>query len=355
MNSPRKPRSTQLAIILTSLAALTTGCLHPDEKQDLQLYEATQPHMGTLFTVSLYAPDKETANRAAAAAFARVAELNRIMSDYDEQSELRRLVRNPAGAPIKVSNDLMRILRHSLELSRRTDADFDITIGPLIRYWRRARRQRTLPDPARLAQVRPSVGYGKLQLDPRKGTVTLLATNMFLDLGGVAKGYAADQALLELEKHGINRALVAASGDIRVGDPPPGERGWIVDIASIDANAGERTDTLLLANAAVSTSGDTEQYALIDGERYSHIVDPKTGIGLRKRIGVTVVARNATTTDSLATAISVMGATRGLELAESTPGVFALIVEKDDAGTMRAASPGYERLPRPAAPRKPAH
>lgn len=324
-----------------------TGCLHRVEERELQLYEATQPHMGTLFTVSLYAPDKETANRAVQAAFARVAELNSVMSDYDEQSEIRRLVRNPPGEPIRISRDLMKILQHSQELSRATDADFDVTIGPLIRYWRRARRQRTLPDPTRLAQVRPSVGFEKIKLDPRQGTVTLLAANMFLDLGGVAKGYAADQALLELENYGINRALVAASGDIRVGDPPPGEPGWIVDIASIDANAGERTDTLLLANAAVSTSGDTEQYVLIGDVRYSHIVDPKTGIGLRKRLGVTVVAQDATTTDSLATAISVMGAERGLALVDSLSGVSALIVEKTDDGATRVASPDYKHLPRP--------
>ncbi len=330
------------------------GCAHLRDQPPLQLYEATQPHMGTLFTVSLYAPDKDSANRAVQAAFARVAELNSVMSDYDEQSEIRRLVRNPPGKPIRISHDLMKILQHSQELSRATDADFDVTIGPLIRHWRRARRQRTLPDPARLVLVRPAVGCEKLVLDPFKGTVTLLATNMFLDLGGVAKGYAADQALQELKKLGFNRALVAASGDIRVGDPPPDKPGWVVDIASIDANAGDRTDTLLLANAAVSTSGDTEQYALIDGNRYSHIVDPKTGIGLRRRIGVTVVARDATTTDSLATAISVIGAERGLELIKSMPGTFALIVEKDDNRTTRAASPGYADLPRPDADAPPA-
>lgn len=335
--------------LLASLLAISAGgCAHPrSADKDLQLYEAKQPHMGTLFTISLYAPDQQTANRAVKAAFARVADLNMIMSDYEEQSEIRRLVREPAGRPIKISADLMTVLAHSQELSRKTDARFDVTIGPLIRYWRRARRQRTLPDPERLAQVRPSVGYQKLRLDPSAGTVTLLATNMFLDLGGIAKGYAADQALAELKKNGVNRALVAASGDIRAGAPPPGEPGWTVDIASIDASEGNRFDTLLLQNAAVSTSGDTEQSVLIDGIRYSHIVDPETGHGLRKRIGVTVVAQDATTSDSLATAISVMGAQGGLALIESLRGTETLIVEKSDSHTAKAASSSFNSLPRP--------
>ena len=109
----------------------------------------------------------------------------------------------------------------------------------------------------------------------------------------------------------------------------------------------ELTEKILLQNAAVSTSGDTEQYTLIEGVRYSHIVDPKTGHGLRRRIGVTVVSGDATTTDSLATAISVLGAEKGLALIESFPGASALIVEVIDDKTTRVASPGFSKLPRP--------
>lgn len=328
-------------------AALFSGCATPKRDASLQLYEATQPHMGTLFTISLYAPDDVAASHAAKAAFTRVAELNMILSDYEEESELRRLIREPVGKPVKISDDLMTVLYRSEEISKKTDGAFDVTMGPIIRYWRRARRQRTLPNPERLARVRPAVGYEKLALNPRRGTATLLATNMFIDLGGIAKGYAADEALKTLRKRGISRALVAASGDIRAGDPPPGEKGWNVAIASIDAVNGEYTDRTLLRNAAVSTSGDTEQYVLIDGVRYSHIVDPKTGHGLRKRIGVTVVARDAMTTDSLATAISVLGAEKGLKLIESSPKTAALIVEVTDETTTRVASRRYLKLPKP--------
>ncbi|MFT5491987.1 MAG: thiamine biosynthesis lipoprotein [Limisphaerales bacterium] len=342
-------RKTRVFAALSAFIAviLLSGCVSAKREPELQLYEAIQPHMGTLVTISLYAPDKVAADNAATAAFARIAELNMILSDYEEESELRRLVREPVGMPVKISDDLMTVLSHSRDLSKKTDGAFDVTMGPIIRFWRRARRQRTLPDPARLAQVRSAVGYEKLKLDPRRGTATLLATNMFIDLGGIAKGYAADEALVTLRKLGILRALVAASGDIRAGDPPPGEKGWNVGIASIDAVNGELTDRTLLKNAAVSTSGDTEQNVLIDGVRYSHIVDPETGHGLRKRIGVTVVARDAMTTDSLATAISVLGAEKGLKLIESFPGTAAMIVEVTDEKTTRVTSRGYLELPRP--------
>lgn len=342
----RKPAAFLIGLAFVA-AILLSGCATSKRDASLQLYEAIQPHMGALFTISLYAPNKAAANDAAKTAFARVAELNMIMSDYEEESELRRLIREPAGKPVKISDDLMTVLSRSRELSKKTDGAFDVTLGPLIRHWRRARRQRTLPDPERLALVRPAVGYEKLKLDPRNRTVTLLATNMFIDLGGIAKGYAADQALATLRKRGMPRALVAASGDIRAGDPPPGEKGWNIGIASIDAVDGKLTDRTLLKNAAVSTSGDTEQYVLIDGVRYSHIVDPKTGHGLRKRIGVTVVARDATTTDSLATAISVLGTEKGLKLIESTPGTATLIVEATDGKTTRVASRRYQKLPKP--------
>ena len=342
----RKPAAFLIGLAFVA-AILLSGCATSKRDASLQLYEAIQPHMGALFTISLYAPNKAAANDAAKTAFARVAELNMIMSDYEEESELRRLIRQPVGKPVTVSDDLMTLLQRSEALARRTDGAFDATLGPLIRYWRRARRQRTLPDPARLAQVRPAVGYENLELNPRQGTVTLLATNMFIDFGGIAKGYAADQALAALRQHGVSRALVAASGDIRAGDPPPGEKGWPVGIASIDATKGNLTEKILLKNAAVSTSGDTEQFVPIDGVRYSHIVDPKTGHGLRKRIGVTVVARDATTTDSLATAISVLGTEKGLKLIESTPGTATLIVEATDGKTTRVASRRYQKLPKP--------
>ena len=323
--------SPALAIILLGILLLT-ACRSTPTAHSLERFHFTESQMGSLFTITLYAPDKAVANRAAQAAFHRVARLNSIMSDYDPQSELMQLCRKPAGTPVQVSDDLFDILQRSERISRLSNGAFDATVGPYIRLWRTARKQKVLPAPEAIAAAANSVGYQKLRLDSRAKTVTLLAANMQLDLGGIAKGYAADQALAVLRRLGITRAMVAASGDIALGDAPPGREGWGIGIASIDASGNELTKTVLLKNAAVSTSGDTEQFVEIGGVRYSHIVNPATGRGLTERIGVTIIARNATTTDALATAVSVMGAERGLKLIDSLPGVSGLIVTLENGG-----------------------
>ena len=141
----------------------------------------------------------------------------------------------------------------------------------------------------------------------RDHTVLLKLPGMQLDLGGIAKGYAADEALATLRARGIKSALVAVGGDIAIGDAPPGQQGWRIGLEPV---GGE----LLLHNAAVSTSGDTEQFREIGGVRYSHIIDPKTGRGITSRIAVTVVARRGLEADPIATAISVLGEERGRAL-----------------------------------------
>ncbi len=148
---------------------------------------------------------------------------------------------------------------------------------------------------------------------------------MRLDLGGIAAGYAMDEALAVLRSQGVTRALLDASGDIVVGDPPPGERGWRIGVAPQTAD-GPPSQYVVLSNASVTTSGDAFQHVEIGGKRYSHVVDPHTGLGLTDRSAVTLIARDGITADSYATAVSVLGPKRGLELVEATPGAAALIV-----------------------------
>jgi thiamine biosynthesis lipoprotein len=152
---------------------------------------------------------------------------------------------------------------------------------------------------------------------------------MRLDLGGIGKGFAADEALKILKGRGIARALVAASGDIAIGDPPPAEPGWKVGITTIDVRTNDSQHVLLLHNCGISTSGDTEQFIEINGIRYSHIVDPATCLGLTNRIQDSIIAPNATTTDGLDTALSVMDVQRGLALVDSLPGTAALFLKKE--------------------------
>jgi thiamine biosynthesis lipoprotein len=318
------------------MALVTSGC-RTTPAPPLSRFEFQQPHMGTLFSITLYAPDKAAARTASDAAFARIAALNNAMTDYDPESELMRLCRQPVGQPVAVSSELFDVLQKSQRLAKLSDGAFDVTIGPVVRQWRRARRQGELPSREQLARAREAVGWQKLKLDAQYKTATLLASNMQLDLGGIAKGYAADQALETLRRHGVTRALVAASGDIAVSDAPPGKPGWRVSIGSPVASAKTNAPfarTLLLKHSAVSTAGAAEQFVEIGGVRYSHIVDPHTGVGLTNQLQVTVVAGNATDTDVFDTTVCVLGVQRGLKLLESQPGVAGLILQPE-AGRLK--------------------
>lgn len=257
-----------------------------------------------------------------------MAELDAILSDYQPESELSRLSRTAgSGQAVPLSDDLWTVLRRSQDLAEASDGAFDVTVGPLVRLWRRARRMQALPKEELLAAARAATGYRHLELDERQHTAKLLLPDMRLDLGGIAMGYAVDEALSVLRKHGVARAIMDASGDIGASDPPPGENGWRVGILPLDAD-GPPSRYVLLANAAVTNSGDAFQFVEIDGIRYSHIIDPHTGLGLTDRGSVTVLARDCVTADSLATAVSVLGPERGLSLVEATPGAAAIFLRR---------------------------
>ena len=191
------------------------------------------------------------------------------------------------------------------------------------------RRSKEMPSPERMAEARAAVGYQYLKLDEAKHTAQLLKPNMRLDLGGIAMGYAVDETVKRLRELGITRVLVDASGDIGVGDPPPGKQGWTIAVIPLSAE-GTPSRQILLANAAVSTAGDAFQHVVIDGRRYSHIVDPHTGLGMTDRMGVTVIAPDCLTADGLDTAVAAMGPKAGLALIEKTPGAAAFIVRPGD-------------------------
>lgn len=290
-------------------------------------FEFESKHMGTTFRIVLYAADAKAAKAAADAGFARVAALDQIMSDYKRDSELMALCaafRTEVGPPVAVGDDLFAVLWQARELSRLSDGAFDITVGPVVQLWRHARRTQQLPDAADLAAAMKKVGWRNVELDPIRRTVRLLVPGMLLDLGGIAKGYAADEVLALLrQRFGITRALVAAAGDITCGDPPPGRDHWDVEIAPIAR--GQAPRALKLVNAAVSTSGDLEQFVEIGGVRYSHIVDPRTGLGVTGRRSVTVVASRGTAADSMTKAVMLLGGGRGFALVEGTSGAAACV------------------------------
>jgi thiamine biosynthesis lipoprotein len=314
-------------------------------KAALIRYSFEEPHMGTRFQIILYAPDETAARRAQKAAFDRVATLDGIMSDYRSTSELMQLCQKAGGEPVRVSDELLFVLAEAQKMSRLSDGAFDVTVGPVVRLWRKARRTQQMPPPDELARARALVGYEKVRLDENNHTVQLLKPGMQLDLGGIAKGYAADEALAVLNKHGITRALVAAGGDIAVSGPPPGTDGWTVGIAPLEDPTKKPSRFLILKNQAVSTSGDAEHYVEIDGKRYSHIVDPRTGIGLIGRQSVTVVARRGIESDSLTKVVSALGPERGVAIIDNMEGVATFVVRLTDKGKETIASRRFGEIP----------
>jgi thiamine biosynthesis lipoprotein len=330
------------ALLVAVLLGANPSVLEEKPEKPWERLTHEERHMGVLVRFTLYAQDKAIANKAAREAFDRIAEIDRMMSDYNPESELRRLCDNAKpGEAVKVSEELFFVLKESQRLAEKSNGAFDVTVGPVVRLWRRARRQNEMPDAERLKEALNAVGYPKVKLDKKARTVTLTHPGMRLDLGGIAKGYAGDAALAVFKKHNLPRVMIAVSGDLVMGDAPPGKAGWRVGLAPLEKVDGPPSRILELKNAAVSTSGDAFQFVEIKGKRYSHIVDPKTGLGLTQRSSVTVIAPTGSEADSLASAVSVLGPEAGLKLIESTPKTAALIVQGEPQKTYE--SKGFDK------------
>lgn len=293
-------KSFAYCFVLSTVAAQNA----PPHPSKLQKFEYTHPQMGTVFKIVLYADDSLRANSAARLAFDRVDTLNAHLSDYLPESELNLLcAKAGTGEKTAVSTDLWSILRLSKQFSKLSGGAFDASIGPLTRLWRRSRNLKTLPDSTRIVAAKHLTNYRFLHFYKKKHRIRMDKAGMQLDLGGIAQGYAADACLHILKKHGLDRALVDAGGDLAIGDPPPSRPGWIVDIPGLE----DTKQTLILSNCGITTSGASFRFLEIGGVRYSHIVDPRTGWGLTHRVLVTVQAPTGVEADAWATALSVMG------------------------------------------------
>jgi len=331
-------RLAALKVLLVLCFTATTG--------QAERHEFSRPLMGMAFRIVVYADDASLAKRAARAAFDRVAVLNQIMSDYEPESELNRLS-DMAGSDMtaRLSGELCAVLDRSQKLANDTGGAFDVTAGASIQLWRRARQLKRLPPESALDAAINTVGFRRLKLDAKNCTAKLRAPGTRLDLGGIAKGHALDEALAVLERQGLRQVLVSAGGDILAGAAPPEKKGWRV--ALIGLREETKPEFLWLANAAVATSGDLYQFMEVGGTRYSHIVDPRTGRALTQQRLVHVIAPDGITADSLATAISVMGSVEGLRLVEGDKRLAARVVSRDAIGQVQLAeSPEFSTWPR---------
>jgi len=280
--------------------------------------------MGSPFKLIIYASNDTLANNAAASALKRIEDLNVELSDYRDDSEINAVsAQSGSGKWIRVSKDLFDILFVSDDISRKTGGAFDATLGPIVQEWRRATRKGYFPDKELIADALGKTGYAKVKFDISTQSIQLKEKGMRLDIGGLGKGFAADEAIKVLKSFGIKSAMIDAGGKLALMDPPPGEKGWKIVISS----GRDSIETIEYANVGIATSGPTYRYLEYEGKRYSHIVDPKTGIGLQYHVRTTVISPNATEADALATAFSVSGIADGKKYLSRFPNNKVWLVE----------------------------
>lgn len=326
-------------LLASMLAGLLSACRMVDESA-MKRHEFSRLEMGMPVRMILYSDSPSQARLAAKTAFDRIRSLNQILSDYEDDSELNQ-VRHSSGSGewLTISRELWSVMRRSDQLAKETGGAFDITAGPLIQLWKRARRQRALPTTEKLTEAMTRVGHYYIDYRETDRSLVLWQKGMRLDLGGIAKGFAMDEAMKVLKQEGINRALITGGGDMVASASPPGKAGWKIELPQLGTNA--TTQFIRLKNGAFATSGDRYQFVILDGKRYSHIVDPRSGIALTNHRLVYVIARDGVTADSLATATSVLDIDEALSLARAHRAELKIQIRTEEE-TLFHASPGFD-------------
>jgi thiamine biosynthesis lipoprotein len=288
--------------------------------------------MGTFSRVVVIARREKTAQRCIEAAFEIQDQIESLMSDYRDDSELSKVNRGAAKGPVPVSELTFEVLQKAVHFSRLSDGAFDVTVGPLVDLWRKAGETNEPPTEETLAEARRKVGSDKLILDEKNRTVRFAVEGMRVDLGGIGKGYAVDKAVEAMKKCGARGGLVDLGGNIRCfGQPPQGQEQWRIGLQDPNVAPNEFGGTkplliLSLTNESVATSGDYRRFVKVHGEKQSHIIDTATGKGANKLVSDTIIAPDATTADALSTAVNVLGLEKGLALVERIAGTAAILI-----------------------------
>lgn len=312
-------------LIITAVAAVTALIIRNYSSPLLVEQSPTRMVMGTVANITVVAKKQAIITKSIAAAFDKLVEIDEMMSDYLPDSELSQLNANAFDEPVKVSDELFEVIKAAIEYSKLSDAAFDITIGPVVELWRRSEKEGKNSTEEELAAAKAKVGYEKLILDEQNRSVRFKVDGMVLDLGAIAKGYAIDLAIGQMQKAGAVGGLVDVGGDIRCfGISPKLNNIWRVGLE--DPKGGDLLEVIHLTDRAIATSGDYRRFVMIDDRKYSHIINPQTTKSASDLTSVTVIAPTAMQADALATSVSVMGHEKGLELIELVPEVEAIVI-----------------------------
>lgn len=302
--------------------------LQMGRKQEKHLYKETRSSLYTLVTITVVGASPEKARKATAAAYDALDDLGRLLNFYAEDSELSAINRNAGIKPVHVSRDTLKIIKTALTVGKQTEGGFDVTIGPIVKLW--DFKKKTLPSAAAIAERLPSVGYENIVIDEAAATVFLKKPGIQMDLGGIIKGFAADKAVQTLKANGIEDGIVAVAGDIKLFGRQPDGRPWNIGIQNprAEGDKDELFATVNLGTQGISTSGDYQRYFILDGVRYHHLLNPKTGYPESLCRSVTVIAPEAALTDAYATGIFIMGPQKGLAVLERL-GMDGVIIDRD--------------------------
>lgn len=300
----------------------------PSKKQ--KLFSRTMKLMGNRFEISVVANDESWASKRIDEAVAEIARIEALLTTFKDSSQTNLINQNAGISPVTVDREVFDLISRSLKISALTQGAFDITYGSLDkRFWNFDTKMSSLPDRKLAKQSVSLINYKNVLLDSKNCSVFLKRSGMRIGFGGIGKGYAADRAKLIMQRNGVTSGVVNASGDLTVWGKQANGDSWTIGVANPDL-ANESFSSFKIENASVATSGSYEKFAVVDGKRYSHTIDPKTGFPVSGIKSVTIITTSAELADAMATPVTVMGVKVGLNLINQMRDIACIIITDDN-------------------------
>ena len=294
------------------------------------LHKVIRKMMGNRFEITVVAKDKEWALERIEEAYSEIQRIEDLLTTFNENSQTNLINRNAGIVPVKVDEEVFTLIDRSIRISNITQGAFDISYGSIDkRLWNFDKEMKELPDPATAKSLVRLINYHNIILDPKKQTVFLKEKGMRIGFGGIGKGYAADRAKQVLQKNNVHSGIVNAAGDLVTWGNQPDGKSWTIGIADPDS-ARHPFSSLSISNMAVATSGNYEKFIVIDGKKYSHTIDPKTGLPVSGIKSTTIIAPYAELADAMATPVMVMGIDAGLHMINQIKGIACILIDDDN-------------------------
>jgi thiamine biosynthesis lipoprotein len=286
--------------------------------------------MGNRFEITVVTKDPSFANECIENAVTEISRIEALLTTFNDSSQTNRINENAGIKPVKVDKEVVDLIQRSKRISEVTQGAFDITYGSIDkRLWNFDKTITSLPDEATAKKLVRLINYQNVIVDDRKNTVFLKEKGMRIGFGGIGKGYAAERAKSVLHDRGIKSGIVNAAGDLTTWGYQPGGKPWTIGIADPDA-ARKAFSHLDITNTSIATSGNYEKYIMIDGKKYSHTIDPKTGLPVTGIKSVTIICPNAEIADAMATPVMIMGVKVGLDMINQVKDLACIIIDDDD-------------------------